>query len=60
MWLPNNPLMQRDGVGDSREEALTYLEATVGDDGRADLAGRARRRSSTASRTSSPPPRSTA
>ena len=35
MWLPNNPLMQRDGVGDSREEALTYLEATIGDAGRA-------------------------
>ncbi len=35
MWLPNNPLMQRDGAGDSREEALAYLEATVGDEGRA-------------------------
>lgn len=35
MWLPNNPLMQRDHVGDSREEALAYLEATVGDEGRA-------------------------
>jgi 3-oxosteroid 1-dehydrogenase len=35
MWLPDNPLMQRDGVRDSREEALTYLEATVGDEGRA-------------------------
>jgi 3-oxosteroid 1-dehydrogenase len=34
MWLPNNPLMQRAGVGDSRAEALTYLEATVGDTGR--------------------------
>ena len=34
MWMPDNPLMQRDGVGDSREEALTYLEATVGDEGR--------------------------
>ncbi|NBE80158.1 FAD-binding protein [Micromonospora rubida] len=34
MWLPNNPLMRRAGVGDSREEALTYLEATVGDAGR--------------------------
>lgn len=31
MWLPNNPLMRRAGAGDSREEALTYLEATVGD-----------------------------
>ncbi|ROR96346.1 3-oxosteroid 1-dehydrogenase [Salana multivorans] len=35
MWLPDNPLMRRDGVGDSREEALAYLEATVGDVGRA-------------------------
>ncbi|GAB3144896.1 FAD-binding protein [Micromonospora sonneratiae] len=35
MWLPDNPLMRRAGVGDSREEALTYLEATVGDTGRA-------------------------
>ena len=30
MWLPNNPLMRRDGVGDSREEALEYLEASIG------------------------------
>jgi 3-oxosteroid 1-dehydrogenase len=35
MWMPNNPLMQRQGAGDSRDEALTYLEATVGDEGRA-------------------------
>ncbi|MGA4668315.1 FAD-binding protein [Propionibacteriaceae bacterium Y1923] len=35
MWLPNNPLMARDGVGDSREEALAYMEATIGDEGRA-------------------------
>ena len=35
MWLPNNPLMQRDGIGDSREEALAYLEATIGDEGAA-------------------------
>lgn len=35
MWLPDNPLMQADRVGDSREEALDYLEATVGDAGRA-------------------------
>ena len=34
MWLPANPLMRRAGVGDSRAEALTYLEATVGDAGR--------------------------
>lgn len=35
LWLPNNPLMRRAGVGDSREEALSYLEATVGDVGAA-------------------------
>ena len=35
MWLPNNPLMKRDNVGDSREEALDYLEASIGDVGRA-------------------------
>lgn len=40
MWLPVNPLMERAGVGDSREEALTYLEATVGDEGRATSRGR--------------------
>ncbi|WP_258236840.1 FAD-binding protein [Nocardioides campestrisoli] len=34
MWMPNNPLMRRDGVGDSRQEALAYLEATVGEEGR--------------------------
>ena len=33
VWLPNNPLMLRDRAGDSREEALPYLEATVGDAG---------------------------
>lgn len=35
MWLPNNALMARDGVGDSREEALAYMEATIGEEGRA-------------------------
>jgi 3-oxosteroid 1-dehydrogenase len=33
LWLPNNPLMQREGALDSREEALEYLEETVGDAG---------------------------
>ncbi|MDN5559396.1 MAG: FAD-binding protein, partial [Ruaniaceae bacterium] len=32
MWLPNNPLMQRDGAGDSREEAIEYMAATIGHD----------------------------
>jgi len=34
LWLPNNPLMQREGAADSREEALTYLEETIGEPGR--------------------------
>jgi 3-oxosteroid 1-dehydrogenase len=34
LWLPDNPLMRREEVGDSREEALQYLEQTVGDVGR--------------------------
>jgi 3-oxosteroid 1-dehydrogenase len=29
LWLPNNPLMQREGVPDSREAALRYLENFV-------------------------------
>ncbi len=35
MWLPNNPLMRADGVGDSREDALAYMDATIGEEGRA-------------------------
>lgn len=31
MWMPTNPLMERDGVADSREEALEYMAACVGD-----------------------------
>ena len=34
LWLPNNPLMQRERVSDSRESALEYLEACIGDVGR--------------------------
>lgn len=33
MWLPNNPLMKRDGAADSREEALEYMLATIGEPG---------------------------
>ncbi|WP_456844186.1 FAD-binding protein [Cellulomonas sp. P5_C6] len=40
MWMPDNPLMHRDGVGDSREEALTYLEACVGEVGLASTRAR--------------------
>lgn len=33
MWMPNNPLMQRDGAGDSTERALQYMDAVIGDVG---------------------------
>lgn len=32
MWLPANPLMTADGVGDSRAEALDYLARTAGNE----------------------------
>lgn len=31
MWIPNNPFMKRDGVPDSYEQALAYLDSVVGD-----------------------------
>lgn len=33
LWMPNNPLMQADGIPDSVEEALDYMEETIGDVG---------------------------
>lgn len=30
MWIPNNPFMKADGVEDSFEKAMTYMEATAG------------------------------
>jgi 3-oxosteroid 1-dehydrogenase len=33
VWLPNNPLMRRDGVPDSHEDGLAYLADVVGDIG---------------------------
>lgn len=33
LWLPNNPLMHRDGVQDSIDEALAYMDAVIGDVG---------------------------
>ncbi len=33
LWLPNNPLMRREGAADSREEALEYMLATIGEPG---------------------------
>ncbi len=31
MWIPNNPFMQCDGIEDSYEQAVTYLDTLVGD-----------------------------
>jgi 3-oxosteroid 1-dehydrogenase len=32
-WIPNNPLMQADGVPDSYEDAMSHFETVVGDVG---------------------------
>lgn len=32
LWLPNNPLMAREGIADSREESLNYLANFTRDD----------------------------
>lgn len=32
LWIPANPLMEREGVADSIEAGRRYLDATVGDD----------------------------
>lgn len=31
VWIPNNSVLQRDGVRDSREAARTYLQSIIGD-----------------------------
>src|SRR5437879_4934207 len=33
VWMPNNPLMQREGIADSDADGLEYLQAVVGDVG---------------------------
>ena len=33
LWIPNNPLMQRDGVEDSYDDAMAYFKFVVGDVG---------------------------
>jgi 3-oxosteroid 1-dehydrogenase len=33
LWMPNNPLMQREGVPDSLDSGLDYLDSLVGDVG---------------------------
>ena len=40
IWLPNNPLMQADGVPDSVEDGMRYFESVVGDAGPASSVGR--------------------
>jgi len=32
LWVPNNHLMAEAGVGDSQDDAVTYLQHTLGDD----------------------------
>jgi 3-oxosteroid 1-dehydrogenase len=43
MWIPNNRFMKRDGVPDSREQAITYMDAVIGDHNDTPGATRARR-----------------
>jgi 3-oxosteroid 1-dehydrogenase len=43
MWIPNNRFMQRDGVEDSREKSITYMDAVIGDHNDTPGATRARR-----------------
>lgn len=45
MWIPNNRFMKRDGVPDSYEQAMTYLDSVVGD--RDDAPGATRERRQT-------------
>ena len=40
VWLPNNPLMRADGIADSHEDGLAYLDDVVGDIGAASSPGR--------------------
>lgn len=42
MWIPNNRFMKAAGVPDSREQAIAYLDAAVGD--HADMPGASRER----------------
>lgn len=44
MWMPNNPFMKRDGVEDSYDQAVTYLDNLVGDHNDTPGATRERRR----------------
>lgn len=35
IWLPDNPLMQADGIADSHDDGLAYFDDVVGDSGEA-------------------------
>ncbi|MEW9856440.1 FAD-binding protein [Novosphingobium rhizovicinum] len=43
MWVPNNRFMKRDGIEDSTEKAMTYLDHVVGDHNDTPGASRERR-----------------
>jgi 3-oxosteroid 1-dehydrogenase len=43
MWIPDNAFMKAEGIDDSRERAMAYLDAVVGDSASAPGASRARR-----------------
>jgi 3-oxosteroid 1-dehydrogenase len=43
MWIPNNPFLKRDGIQDSYEKAVTYLDNLIPDDPATPGASRARR-----------------
>ena len=42
MWIPNNRFMKSEGIADSREQAITYLDNVIGD--HADMPGANRER----------------
>jgi 3-oxosteroid 1-dehydrogenase len=43
MWIPNNPFMARDGVDDSPDKAIAYMDSIIGDDPATPGASRERR-----------------
>jgi 3-oxosteroid 1-dehydrogenase len=43
MWIPNNRFMRADGIKDSEEQAMAYLDAVVGDSDDTPSAKRAKR-----------------
>jgi 3-oxosteroid 1-dehydrogenase len=43
MWIPDNPFLKRDGIEDSYEKAMTYLDALIPDDPATPGASRIRR-----------------